>query len=166
MNGSRTTRQILKGHKEALTGFSHVHRAGVLNSSKAVNLERPLGTGKASRSPIPRTREGGTNSWVNWPSRLFDDLPQLTYHEQNEPRNERLPATPICHQPSTIEALEGNGPSAICTVCPARWEGRGWKLQLQLQQVVNRSTVSFVLLCCVEGFVARLRITNCGIRSP
>ena len=54
-------RQIVEVYMEALTGFSHVYCAGVLNTTycrKAVSSEQPLGVGKASRTHISRTGEG------------------------------------------------------------------------------------------------------------
>lgn len=68
----------LKVHEEALTGFSHVYHAGVFHtislSQGYMSLDQSMGSGKASVTHIPRTREGvrslqkpGFSSQIKWP---------------------------------------------------------------------------------------------------
>lgn len=76
-----TTCQILEMYKEALTGFSHIYHAVVLNAtslSQGYLLGEPLGVRKASRTHIPRmgAQVPRSSSQVNRQSRLFDDISQ------------------------------------------------------------------------------------------
>lgn len=112
---SASTHQILKVDKEALAGFSHTHRVGVLNTtslSQGWIPEAASGSGKGQWNPhqgegVRSLRQLQSSSRVSWWSRLFDDLPQhprLGASDATLPPWSHLPDEEGCGRPVLSQA--------------------------------------------------------------